>query len=103
MGWAVAAVMLAIVFLLIVLYRRALNDTNHLFSLVVLILLDPSVYESQKSGLISFVNSTSANNAALLSSSVFSSMTDLANRLAKTSVLGAHAALWKVRQEARGG
>jgi hypothetical protein len=36
MGWAVAGVMLAIVLLLSALYRRALNDTNHLFSLVVL-------------------------------------------------------------------
>ena len=76
MGWIVAAVMLGIVLVMAALYKRSLNDTNRLFSLTVLILLDESVYEKQRDGLASFIRGTSANNAMTLSNQVFSSMVD---------------------------
>jgi hypothetical protein len=101
MTWLVVALGLAVI-LLIALYRRALSDTRHMFSLLILVLLEDSVHTARKTDLVNFVRDTKAANASQLSSEVFKSLCDVANKLARTSVLGAHAELWKLKNEGTG-
>jgi hypothetical protein len=101
MLWILVAALCAVVILLMVLYRRVLNDTNHMFSLLIFVLLDDSVYKTRKADLINFVSDTKAKDAAHLSREVYASLCQVANRIAGTSVLGAHAGLWKLKREKR--
>jgi hypothetical protein len=73
-----------------------------MFSLLILVLLEDSVYTARKTDLVNFVRDTKAANASQLSTEVYRSLCDVANRLARTSVLGAHAGLWKLKNEAAG-
>jgi hypothetical protein len=98
MAWFLVAALGALVILLIALYRRALNDTQHMFSLLILVLLEDSVRIARKTDLVNFVGSSKAQNASQLSSEVYQSLCGVANRLARTSVLGAHAGLWKLKE-----
>ncbi len=97
MAWPLVAALGLMVILLIALYRRALNDTQHMFSLLILVLLDDSVHTARKTDLINFVMSNKTQNASQLSSEVYNSLCNVANRLARTSVLGAHAYLWNLK------
>jgi hypothetical protein len=101
MIWILVAALGAVVILLVALYRRALNDTNHMFSLLILVLLDDSVHKTRRADLINFVSDTKAKDAAHLSREVYASICQMANRIAGTSVLGAHAGLWKLKRERR--
>jgi len=76
-----------------------MSDTRHLFSLLILILLDDSVHNARKSDLLNFVSNTTAKDAMHLSSQVYIALCKLANGLATTSVLGAHAGLWQLKKK----
>jgi hypothetical protein len=97
MAWVFVAVLCALIVLLVALYRRALADTQHMFSLMILILLDDNVRVARKTDLINFVRSSKAQHATQLSLEVFRALRVLANGLARTSVFGAHAQLWHLR------
>jgi phosphodiesterase/alkaline phosphatase D-like protein len=99
MAWVVAAALAGIVALLIVLYRRALNEVTRVNALLILVLLEDDVYKAQRNGLIDFITNTSAKNALDLSTKVHASLRELAARLERSSVLGAHGHLWKLKQE----
>jgi hypothetical protein len=82
------------------LYKRALDEGIGLTSLLVMVLLDESVYKAQRKGLIDFVNRTPAEDAHELSSKVHIAMSDLASKIAKSEmVLGAPGFLWKLKQD----
>jgi hypothetical protein len=98
MIWVLVAALGLAVILLIALYKRALNDTQHMFSLLILVLLDDSVRAARKTDLVNFVKNSRTTNASQLSNEVYTSLCNVANRLASTSVLGAHAALWNERR-----
>ena len=97
MIWFLVAALGLLVILLIALYRRALRDAQHMFSLLILVLLEDSVHNTRKADLVNFVGGSKAANASQLSSEVYRSLSDVANRLASTSVLGAHAGLWRLK------
>jgi hypothetical protein len=97
MIWLLVMALAVVVILLIALYRRALNDTRDMFSLLILVLLEDSVRTARKTDLVNFVTGSKAANASQLSTEVFTSVSKVANRLARTSVLGAHAALWQLK------
>jgi hypothetical protein len=101
MMWILVAALCAVIVLLIALYRRALSDTRHMFSLLILVLLDDSVYTARKGDLSNFVRGTKAKSASQLSTEVYTSLCQVANRLAGTSVLGAHAGLWKIKTDTK--
>jgi hypothetical protein len=100
MIWLLVAALGLTVILLIALYRRALSDTQHMFSLLILVFLEDSVHAARKADLVNFVKGSNAANASQLSGEVFASLSHVANRLARTSVLGAHAGLWKLKNGA---
>ena len=82
------------------LYKRALDEGVGFSCLLVMILLDESVYQAQRKGLIDYVKSVSAKDANDLSLKVFNAMSELAEKAAKTNiVLGAPGFLWKLKQE----
>jgi hypothetical protein len=99
MAWFLVVALCALVILVIALYRRALADTRHMFSLLILVLLEDSVHTARKTDLINFVSNSKAQNASQLSSEVYHSLCGVANTLARTSVLGAHAGLWQLKKE----
>jgi len=99
MIWLLVTAFCAVVVLLIALYRRAMHDTEHMFSLLILVLLDDGVYATRKSDLLNFIRATKSRNASQLSTEVYNSLCGVANRIAGTSVLGAHAGLWKIKVE----
>jgi len=99
MAWFLVAALCALVVLLVALYRRALADTRHIFSLLTLVLLDDSVRIARKADLVNFVRSSKTQGADQLSSEVFNSLCDVSNRLARTSVLSAQVALWQLREK----
>jgi hypothetical protein len=80
-----------------------LNDTQHIYSLMILVPLDDEVRDSQRKGLIDFVTRTPARDASELSTKAYASTCQLAGRLSGSSVLGAHAALWNARGKAKVG
>lgn len=81
------------------LYKRALDERIGLTSLLVMVLLDESVYKAQRKGLIDFVKRTPAKDAHELSSKVHIAMSELGANTAKSSiVLGAPGFLWKLKQ-----
>ena len=102
MIWVLVAVLCAVIILLVALYRRALNDTDHMFSLLILVLLDDGVHKARKADLVNFVKDAKAKDAFHLSRQVYAALCQVANRLAGTSVLGAHAGLWQLKKEAKG-
>lgn len=100
MAWVIVAILVAVIFLLISLYRRALSEASGTISLLVMVLLRDDVYKSQKDGLIGFVNQTPANNAGELSMKVLTAMSGLAAQVSKSSImLGAPGFLWKLKQD----
>ena len=99
MIWLLLMALCAVIVSLIALYRRALHDTQHMFSLLILVLLDDSVYMARKGDLVNFVRGSKARDASQLSSEVYNSLCEVANRLARTSVLGGHAGLWKIKTQ----
>ena len=48
MIWILVAGLCSVIVLLIALYRRALHDTHHMFSLLILVLLDDSVFNAHR-------------------------------------------------------
>lgn len=99
MIWILVMGLCAVIVLLIALYRGALHDTQHMVSLLILVLLDDSVHTARKGDLVNFVRGTKAKDARQLSTEVYNSVCEVANRLARTSVLGAHAGLWKIKTQ----
>ena len=99
MIWIFVTVLFAVIVLLIALYKRALHDTQHMFSLLILVLLDESGYTARKGDLVNFVRGTKAKDASQLSTEVYHSLCEVATRLARASVLGAHAGLWKIKTQ----
>ena len=78
----------------------ALDEGTGLTSLLIMVLLDDEVRQSQRKGLIDFVKSTPAKDAHELSLKVHSAMSDLASKVAKSNiVLGAPGFLWKLKQD----
>jgi hypothetical protein len=75
------------------------QNTRDMFSLLILVLLEDSVRTARKTDLVNFVTSSKAASASQLSTEVFASLCNVANRLARTSVLGAHAALWQLKND----
>ena len=98
MAWVVATALAVIVALLIALYRGALNEATRVNALLILVLLDDDVHKAQRNGPIDFVTNTPAKDALDLSNKVHASLCELAARM-QSSVLGAHAYLWKLKQD----
>ena len=67
MIWILLAGLCSVIVLLIALYRRALHDTHHMFSLLIFVLLDDSVFTTRKGDLVNFVRGTKAKDANQLS------------------------------------
>jgi hypothetical protein len=103
MAWIVAAVLTPVILLLVVLYKRALDETMHVVALYILVLLDADFYKLQKDGLVSFAKNSPETNATALSSKVHRSICEQATRLATknsfSTVAGAHVGLWGMKQE----
>jgi hypothetical protein len=76
--------------------RRSLRDSRGLANLVVLILLDPKIHETQARGLDDLVGGTDARTAAELGGKVYSATCELAERLSGNS-LGTAGLLWKLK------
>ena len=81
------------------LYRRSVRELNHLTTFTLFVLLDESVYKTQREGLIRLISGTAAGNAMELASKVRTSTTQLADRLADKLTHGCHAAIWNARQK----
>jgi hypothetical protein len=93
------AVALAIVTLmLIALYRRSLKENRDVTHYALLILLDESVYQSQRKSLREFVQATDANGAPDLGTKVYLATGRLASKL-YGNTLGVARLLWKLKNQ----
>lgn len=97
-AWVLVAALGAALLLMVALYRRFVRELNHLTTFALIVLLDESVYRTQRDGLTQFIASTTARDATELSTKVRASMTQLADRLADKITLACHAAIWNLRQ-----
>jgi len=97
MAWIVATVVLALLVVLYhTLYWKALTESRHLRNYALLILLDESVYATQRKGLSDLARSIDAKNAGELGSKVNLALDSLAARLGHT-LLGVAGLLWKLK------
>jgi hypothetical protein len=84
------------------LYKRALDDSIGLSSLLIMVLLDEQVYQAQREALIHFVGTLSGQkDADALGSKVHNAMCEVAGESARKGVAAtASAYLWKLKQGA---
>ena len=75
-----------------------MSESTHVSSLLVLVLLDDSVYRAQRAGLIDFAKTAPAKDAMELSSTAHAALSALAGKMSGSSVLGAHSYLWNVKK-----
>jgi hypothetical protein len=99
MEWILIALLIIALTICISIYRRSINESRALRSFAILILLHDKVYQTQKSGIIELVCGIKAKDAADLNTKVMLSFDELALRLASSSVGGAHASLWQLKQQ----
>ena len=98
MVWTIVVVLVALVILLIALYRRALNEAAALYALLMLTLLNDEVLVGQRTGLLNLVSNAKARNADELASKVHSAMCDHATKVkeAGATLLGVSGGLWNM-------
>ncbi len=99
MEWILIALLVIVVIVLVSIYRRSVSESRALRSFAILILLHDKIYQTQKSGIIELVRGIKAKDAVELSTKVMLSFDELALRLAGSSVGGAHASLWQLKQQ----
>ncbi len=82
------------------LYKRALDDSNGLTTLLTMVLLDDSVYKAQRNALIEFAKQSPAKDAHELALHTHTAMCELAAKLWKAGKvpLGMPGFLWKAKQ-----
>ena len=95
-GWIVFALSL-LGFLSAIRFSH--KKRNSLRSYVILLLLSDEMWRDQRSKFTDWIRTTPAADAATLSMNAIDAVEGMADRLSNTSVLGAHAALWKHKQE----
>ncbi len=97
MLWILAAVFFVLMVLIGALYRRTFAHLGELCSLLVLVLLDDGEHAARRADLADLVLNAQAMRAVELSTEVSAALVDIASKLAPASVLGAQAALWRLR------
>ena len=95
MGY-LAATIGVVTALFIVLYWKAVAESNRLTNYALIILLDETVYFAQRKGLTDLVRSIDAKNAGDLGGKVNLAVIQLAERLRGAS-LGVAGLLWKLK------
>lgn len=95
MGYLAATIGVLTV-LFIVLYWKAVGESNRLTNFVLMILIDETVYAAQRKGLIGLVQSIDAKNAGDLGGKVNLAVIQLAEKLRGTS-LGVSKLLWELK------
>lgn len=82
------------------LYKRALDESIGLSSLLVMVLLHDDARKSQLTGLIDFVKNNPARDAHELGLNLHNAMCDLAAKQNKQGMAsGVAGYLWKLKQE----
>ena len=97
MAWYAVGTLTAILLFVFSLYRRGLNERNHLANFILLVLLDEDVFRAQRDALKNLVLATDAKNAGELGYKVNLATTHLADRLSHTMLWNA-GLLWKLKQ-----
>ncbi len=82
------------------LYVRSQNKRNHLCDYAVLLLLSDEIRQEQRAKFIRWVHEDRAENAMALSSDAVFAVERVADGLASSAGLAAHAALWKEKNNA---
>jgi hypothetical protein len=94
-AFGIALAIVAVLF--IHLYRTALRENRALCNFALLILLDETVYVTQRKGLTDLVRSIDAKGAGELGGKIYLATNQLALRLSGNS-LGTAGLLWKLRE-----
>jgi hypothetical protein len=83
------------------LYKRALDEAMGLSAMLVMVLLDDKIRDSQRAGLVDFVKSVPANNAYELGSKVNDALSNSAKQWKDKGIpAGAAGLLWQLKQQA---
>src|SRR5436305_13527591 len=97
MEWiAGAGAIIAVLFF--VLYQKSLKENRNITNFALMVLIDPGVYQAQRSSLIQFVRASSSQTASDLGLAAYLATGNLANKMHLSS-LAVAGLLWQLRTQ----